>query len=80
MIPTLPRLTVGMLVLFEGQVQRVVKVNDCCARIVPVEKRVKVIVPATGKNAGQRLTIAVQERGCNISPESEIPILEGARQ
>lgn len=68
-----------MLVLFEGRVQRVVKVNDCCARIVPVDKAVRVIVPATGKNAGKTLTIAVQERGCNISPESELPIVEGAR-
>lgn len=75
MIATLPYLQVGMRVLWEGRVHEVVKVNDCCARIVPVEKAVRTFVPRTGKDAGRPLCISVKLPGHNISPNSELPIV-----
>lgn len=72
---TLTYLQPGMRVNFEGRPHRVVMVNECRARIVPEEKRHKEIIPATGRHAGQRITILADEAGHNISPNSELEVL-----
>ena len=66
-------LKTGMVVVCEGQVCRVVMVNDCRARLLPVAKRLKVIAPQTGPNAGRVRRFYVERAGHNVSPNSELP-------
>jgi hypothetical protein len=69
---TKARLHAGMVVICEGQVCRVVMVNDCRARLLPVEKQLRVIAPQTGANAGQVRRFYVERAGHNVSPNSEL--------
>ncbi len=66
------RLQPDMVVLYDGQECRVVLVNDCRAVIVPVAKRLKVIAPQTGTNAGIVRRFYVERAGHNVSPNSEL--------
>jgi hypothetical protein len=72
---TLTRLQPGMHVLWEGQECLVEMVNDGSARVRPIAKRERVIVPATGAEAGKRIVIYSKAPAAYISPNSEIPIL-----
>ncbi|MCW5554466.1 MAG: hypothetical protein KIS67_20200 [Verrucomicrobiae bacterium] len=72
---TLTYLQPGMTVLFDGEPHRVTMVNDCRARIEPMAKRTQEIRPATGANAGRRITFSARQAGHNISPDSPLPIL-----
>lgn len=74
-VNTLSRLQPGMVVRFEGRPHRVSMVNDCRARLQPVAKRVKTFVPAPGKSAGQRVQVASEPAGHNVSPNAELPIV-----
>lgn len=67
---TLSRLQPGMTVLFSGAPHRVVMVNDCRARIVAVDKLRKTVLLA-----GRLVTFSGEDRALNISPESELEIL-----
>ena len=77
---TLTRLQVGMVVLYEGRRHRVALVNECRAKIVPLEKRVKEFLPRTGANAGRPVLLVTEACGHNISPESELEVIEERRR
>ena len=72
---TLTRLQPGMIIRRSGELWRVVMVNDCRARVVPIDKQVKTFTPATGLNAGKKLVIESSGGGENISPNSEVEIV-----
>lgn len=72
---TLSRLQPGMVVEFQGEHWRVTKVNDCCARLIPLRKADKTFTPVTGPNAGKTISIESSRDAINISPNSEIPII-----
>ena len=75
MSDTLTKLQPGHIVMFNGARHRVTMVNDCRARIVPMEKvetQVEQIID------GKKVVVASFSKygaGQNISPNSEIPIL-----
>jgi len=71
MTSTLARLQPSMLVRFAGEVCRVVYVNECRARMLPVAKRT-VTVQTSG---GKRVQFQRQENGHNISPESDVEVV-----
>lgn len=76
---TLTRLQFGDVVLGLGaQKYRVDFVNESRARIVPLSAKVREFVAATGKHAGQCRTFVETPRGIDISPNSEVEILERA--
>jgi len=68
---SLARLRPGMLVRFAHEVHRVVLVNECRAKIVPVARRTVVVQTAGGK----RVQFQREERGHNISTESELEVV-----
>lgn len=72
---TLTRLRRGDIVLLNGEECKIEFVNDCRAKAVPVRRRVKEVVPQTGKNAGQVIKFQERHDGYNISPNSECEIL-----
>lgn len=73
---TLTRLQPGMLVLAAGLRCRVVLVNDSRAKLQPVDRRERVVLPQTGKDAGKTVIIRERLPAFDVSPNSEVPILE----
>lgn len=75
MSDTLTKLQPGHIVMFNGARHRVTMVNDCRARIVPMEKvetQVEQIID------GKKVVVASFSKygaGQNISPNSEIEII-----
>lgn len=63
------------MVNYDGRLHRVVLVNDCRAKVVPLKRTTKTFTPETGAHAGQPVVIAATEEGENISPESPLEIL-----
>jgi len=79
MSDTLTKLQPGHIVMFNGARHRVTMVNDCRARIVPMEKvetQVEQIID------GKKVVVASFSKygvGQNISPNSEIEIVGYAK-
>lgn len=72
---TLTYLQPGMCVLHAGRPCRVEMVNDCRARLRPLHRVQRTVLPATGARAGQAVTFTAPEACFSISPNSELPIL-----
>jgi hypothetical protein len=71
----LTRLRLHDVVEAERRLWRVSLVNDCRARLTPISKQRREIVPATGKNAGKPVTIESTGDCISISPNSELDII-----
>lgn len=71
MSATLSHLQPGHVVEFEGERWLVTMVNDCRARLVPQQKKVVVVVTASGKSA----TFQRYGASINVSPNSELPVV-----
>jgi hypothetical protein len=59
--------------LFDGQPHRCTMLNDCRARLTPVNKVKIAVTPSTGANAGKVVSFEKTPDGANISPNSELP-------
>lgn len=71
MSTTLSHLQPGHVVEFEGERWLVTMVNDCRARLVPQQKKVVVVVTASGKS----VTFQRYGASINVSPNSELPVV-----
>ena len=68
---TLSRLRVGHLVKFDNCECRVVMVNDCRARLVPLARKAVKIETVSGKE----VNFERPQAGYNVSPNAEVEIV-----
>lgn len=68
---TLTRLQQGQRVIFAGHECKVVMVNDCRARLVPVTRKAVKIETLEGKE----VTFERPQAGYNVSPNAEVEII-----
>jgi len=70
------RLRAGDVVLQGGRRHMVVRVNDCRAILLPIEKTCKERTIKTGLHAGESIAMSFYGREVGISPNAEVEILE----
>lgn len=67
----LTRLQAGHVILLSGIEHRVILVNDCRARVVPLKKVKKSYKTLEGED----VSFEAKGKAVNISPNSEVPIV-----
>src|SRR5688572_1135991 len=72
---TLSRLQPGMIILHEGRKHRVVMVNDCRARILPIEKIQKTVEQIIDGKKTVVASFSSFGAALNISPNSTCEII-----
>lgn len=75
---TLTYLQPGMIVEYDHNRWKVAMVNECRAKLQCLKRPVREFTPATGPNAGKRRRFRDSVRTIDISPNSQLPILENA--
>jgi len=66
-------LKVGDVVEFRGQLWEVDYVNQCRARIVPLERR-EVVIP--GVDGEEERRFFTKDKALSIAPESDLPVMK----